>query len=84
MAELEPAFALQLAIGRAGRVGMNAEAARQLAGRGQALAGKHLTRADGENDLRNQLLAQRNFGASVEPEVHGGLSVLRFASVVFR
>jgi hypothetical protein len=36
---------------------MNAEAARQLAGRGQALAGKHFAGEDAKDNLGDQLLA---------------------------
>ena len=72
MAKLEPTLLLQLAIGGAGCVGMNAEAARELAGRGQALAGKHLAGEDGEHNLGDQLLAEWNFGVAIEPEAHGG------------
>ena len=72
VAQLKPAFLLQLAIGGAGGVGMNAEPARELAGAGQALAGKHLAGENGEDNLGDQLLAERNFGVAIEPETHGG------------
>ena len=75
MAELDPTVLLQLAIGCAGGVGMDAEAARELAGAGQALAGKHLASEDGEDNLGDQLLAERNFGAAIEPETHVSLNL---------
>ena len=70
MAELDPALAFKLAIGGAGGVGMDAEAAGELARAGQALAGREFAAENAEHDLRDQLLAQGDIAGAIEPEPH--------------
>ena len=69
-AALGPAFLLELAIARADGVGMQREAARQLAGAGQAVAGAEIAGEDGEDHLGDQLPVDGDFGAVGEPETH--------------
>ena len=71
-AEFDPSVTRELAISRADRVGMEMEASRQVARAGQALSGREIVAQDAEDDLGDQLFADRDFAAACKPELHGG------------
>ena len=67
---LDPALAFKLAVGRAGRVGVDAEAARKIARAGQPLARRQFVAKNAEHHLRDQLLTEGNIAGAIEPEPH--------------
>src|SRR2546430_14300176 len=62
-AKIDPAITVQLAIGGADRVRMNTKASRQFARAGQPLSGVQVAADYAQPNLRDELLAQRNFAA---------------------
>ena len=62
-AKIDPAITVQLAIGGADRVRMNTKASRQFAGAGQPLSRAQVAADYAQPNLRDELLAQRNFAA---------------------
>src|ERR1700752_1401964 len=75
--KFHPAVTLQLAISGADRVGMQMKAPRQVARRGQTLAGREVVAQNAEHDLRHQLLANRDFASARKPELHGADMIAR-------
>src|ERR1700690_3052446 len=74
VAEFDPMFTLQLAVSGADGVGMQAEAAGQFAGAGEALSGGEIVAQDGKDDLGYELLPDGDVAAAREPELHAALS----------
>jgi hypothetical protein len=67
-------FAFELTVCGADGVGMEAEAPRQFARAGQALAGSQIVAEDGQNNLSHELFANGDFAAARKRELHAGLS----------
>src|SRR5437899_1265434 len=72
MAELDPLVAFELPVPGADRVGMQVESPRQFACTRQTLSGRKIVAQDAEDDLRDQLFADRYFAGARKPELHGG------------
>jgi len=73
MAKFGPAVAGELAVSGANGVGVNAEAAGEFAGAGQAVAGAEVSRKDGKGYLRDQLAVDGYLAGRRKPESHGSL-----------
>src|SRR6266498_2078835 len=71
LAELQPVTSLKLPVPGADCVGMEAEAARQLASAGQSLPGRQFAADNCQNDLGRQLIANTDIALPREPELHG-------------
>jgi len=80
VAELGPSFACELAVSRADRVGMDAEAASEFASAGKTVAGTEISRENGQDHLRDQLAVDGNFADGREPESHGSLGAILAAT----
>ena len=72
MAEFDPLVAFELAVPGADRVGVQVESASEFACTRQALSGRKIVAQDAEDDLRDQLFADRYFAGARKPELHGG------------
>jgi hypothetical protein len=70
LAHLKPAGPFEVAEGGAHRVRVDAEAARQLARGGQALARLQVAAHHAEHDLPHELLAQGHAAVLGEPQAH--------------
>ena len=73
VAELGPAVAGKLAVSGADGVGVNAEAAGEFAGAGEAVAGAEVSCKYGKGYLRDQLTVDGYLAGRGEPESHGSL-----------
>src|SRR5467141_2468803 len=67
-AKIDPAIPVQLAVGGADRVRMNTKAPRQFARAGQPLSRAQVAADYAQPNLRDELLAQRNFAALGKPQ----------------
>src|SRR5437588_8619227 len=74
-AKIDPAITVQLTIGGADRVRMNTKATRQFAGAGQPLSRAQVAADYAQPNLRDELLAQRNFAAFGKPQAHSARSI---------
>jgi hypothetical protein len=72
MAEFDPLVAFELAVSGAYGVGMQVESPSQFACTRQSLPGRKIVAQNAEDDLRDQLLADRHFAGARKPELHGG------------
>jgi hypothetical protein len=70
VAELGPALALELAVAGADGVGVQTEAAGELARAGETIARAQLAREDGEDDLGDELTINGDFAAGSKPQSH--------------
>ena len=70
LAEFNPAIGFELTVRCARGVGVDAEAAGEVARTWEALAWGKLMAKNPENHLRDELVAQGNFAGAVEPEAH--------------
>jgi hypothetical protein len=73
MAKFGPAIAGELAVSGADGVGVDAEAAGEFAGAGEAVAGAEFSRKDGKGYLRDQLAVDGYLAGRRKPESHGSL-----------
>lgn len=71
--EFNPAAFLQLPVGGAHGIGMQAESPREFARAGQSLLGSKLVAQNAENYLRHELLPDGHFAVARKPESHGAL-----------
>src|SRR5687767_12876980 len=76
LAKFHPTTSREFAIRSADSVGMNRVSPRQVARARQPFAGLQVVADDAERDLRDQLLANRNFTVFGEPQSHRGLMAL--------
>jgi hypothetical protein len=81
VAELYLSLAFKLAVSGAGDVGVDAEAAREIARAGQTLAGSKFVAQDTEDNLRDRLFAQGDFAGAIESEPYAFFFQLANCSV---